>query len=110
MRSILVDHARARQAAKRGAAATKLPLKEALTLADAQSEELLSLDEALKRLADIDPRQARIVELRYFAGMTVPEVAGLLDVSERTVMRDWNVAKAWLHGEVRKKAEASYSH
>jgi len=107
MRSILVDHARARQAWRRGAGATKVPLDEARTSAPPRPEEILALDEALGRLARTDERQARIVELRYFAGMTVPEVAEVLDISERTVMRDWYLAKAWLHGEVRKEVEAS---
>ncbi len=106
MRSILVDHARAKQAARRGAGATIVPLDESRTPAPQQPEEMLAVDEALTRLARIDARQVRIVELRYFAGMTVPEVAEVLEISERTVMRDWYLAKAWLHGEMRKELEA----
>ncbi len=102
MRSILVDHARARLAIRRGAAATRVPLQEGFTGAAQTPQQLVALDEALSRLAQIDARQARIVELRFFAGMTVQEVSALLEISERTVMREWNLAKAWLHGETRK--------
>lgn len=100
MRQILVDHARARQAAKRGGSAAEYSL-EGLEIAAPQSDEdLILLDDALGRLAAMSPRQARVVELRYFAGLTEEEVAGVLDVTRRTVNRDWSMARAWLHGEL----------
>lgn len=100
MRRILVDYARARQTDKRGAGLQKASLEEALLFSDEQSGELLALDEALDRLAERDPRQSRIVELRFFAGLTVEETAEVLAISPKTVKRDWSVARAWLHGEI----------
>ncbi len=100
MRQILVDHARARQAGKRGGPAEKLPLDEALELSPARSRELVALDDALESLGQIDPQQARVVELRFFGGLTVEETAEVLGISPRTVKRDWRVARAWLHGEL----------
>lgn len=96
MRRILVDYARQRVAAKRGGAAP-VPL-DGIDVAEAvdQSAEMLAVDEALARLTELDPQQARIVELRYFGGMTVEETAEILDISPRTVKRDWAMAKAWL--------------
>jgi RNA polymerase sigma factor (TIGR02999 family) len=99
MRNLLVDHARARNCAKRGGGAT-LPLDEALTLAAADSEELLAIHDALDELARMDPRQSRIVELKYFGGMSIEEIAAVLDLSERTVKREWQMAKAWLYERV----------
>jgi RNA polymerase sigma factor (TIGR02999 family) len=101
MRRILIDHARRHLRQKRGGAATVLPLDEALAFSLEHSKELVRLDEALGRLARLDPRQSRIVELRFFGGMSVEETAGYLGISPKTVKRDWSVARAWLHAEVR---------
>jgi RNA polymerase sigma factor (TIGR02999 family) len=98
MRRILVDHARALNAAKRRV--IRVSLESALVYSDEQSEELLAIDEALTRLAEWDARQSRIVELRFFAGLTEDETARVLGISVRTVKRDWTMAKAWLYGEL----------
>ena len=95
MRRILVDHARARNTTKRGSGAPKAPLEDVAAV-DQQSEELIALDEALSDLAALDERKSRVVELRYFGGLSVDETAGVLDVSAVTVMREWRTAKAWL--------------
>jgi RNA polymerase sigma factor (TIGR02999 family) len=100
MRRILVDHARSRQAAKRGGSAIRLPLEEAIVGLPGQDLDFVALDEALARLAEMDSQQGQIVELRFFSGLSVEETAKVLDVSERTVKRDWNVAKAWLRREL----------
>jgi RNA polymerase sigma factor (TIGR02999 family) len=97
MRQILVNHALRHRAAKRGGAAYKLTLDEAVAVSEEPDVDLLALDEALTRLAALDARQARIVELRFFGGLTVEETAEVLNVSPATVKREWNVAKAWLH-------------
>jgi len=99
MRNLLVDHARAGHRAKRGAG-NDVRLDEALTLAAPESQYLLAIDEALSSLAKIDPRQSQIVELRYFGGLTIAEVATVLDISDRTVKREWQMAKAWLFAEL----------
>ena len=96
MRRILVDHARARQYAKRGGGAHLVELDEAAAVAHEQAAEMVALDEALTDLAAVDPRQSKVVELRYFGGMSVEETAEVLEVSAVTVMRDWRAAKAWL--------------
>jgi RNA polymerase sigma-70 factor (ECF subfamily) len=101
MRRVLVDHARGHLRQKRGGATVVLPLDEALVFSPEHSEELLKLDEALDRLAQVDARQSRVVELRFFAGLSVEETADSLGVSPKTVKRDWAVAKAWLHAELR---------
>jgi RNA polymerase sigma-70 factor, ECF subfamily len=103
MRRILIDHARGHLREKRGGAQEVLPLDEALVFSPGQSAELVRLDEALERLAKFDPRQSKIVELRFFAGLSVEETAEFLGISPKTVKRDWSVAKAWLHGELRQK-------
>ncbi len=100
MRNLLVDYARARGRIKRGGG-RDLSLDDAVTLAVAPSPDLLLLDEALKNLAQIDPRQGRIVELRYFVGLNIAETADILGISERTVKREWQMAKAWLYAELR---------
>jgi RNA polymerase sigma factor (TIGR02999 family) len=100
MRQILVDHARKRGRIKRDAEI--LPLDEALVFAPERSRALLSLDEALKRLAAIDPRKAHVVELRFFGGSDNDEIAEVLQISANTVMRDWKMARAWLHREMRR--------
>ena len=99
MRRILVDHARAKLAEKRGGGATPVELAE-LPGPVLQPEKMLALDEALLRLSEIDPRQSRVVELRFFAGMTEEEIADVLGVSARTVKRDWTFARAWLYEQV----------
>lgn len=97
MRQILVDHARSRGASKRGGQRHRVTLDEALAVSAEPSIELLAIDEALIALAELDPAQARLVELRYFGGLTVEETAEVLDVSPTTVKREWRLAKAWLH-------------
>jgi RNA polymerase sigma factor (TIGR02999 family) len=101
MRRILVDHARARQSEKRGGGVTRLSLDESLAIPDGQPEELILLDRALERLAEMDPRQSRIIELRFFAGLSVEETAEVMGISPKTVKRDWSVARAWLHRALR---------
>ena len=100
MRRIMVDHARARHALKRGAGAIRVTLDEAALVTEARAEELLALDEALKKLAEFDRRRCEIVEMRYFGGLTVDEIAGVLKVHPNTVTRDWRAAKAWLYAEL----------
>jgi RNA polymerase sigma-70 factor, ECF subfamily len=103
MRRILVDYAKTRHREKRGGAAENLPLEEALQISSKEkSIDLVALDEALTRLAEFDERQARIVELRYFSGLDNDETATVLGVSNATVRRDWNFAKAWLRQEIMK--------
>jgi RNA polymerase sigma factor (TIGR02999 family) len=97
MRRIMVDHARERHSLKRGGGALKVTLDEAALVTETRSEELLALDEALERLAAQDPRKSQITELRYFGGLTVEETAEFLKLSQRTVEREWNMAKAWLY-------------
>jgi RNA polymerase sigma-70 factor, ECF subfamily len=101
MRHILVDHARGRGREKRGAGQQLVSLAEALVFSPEKSVELLKLDESLERLTKLDPRQGRIVELRFFGGLTVEETAQVLGISPKTVKREWSVAKAWLHGDLR---------
>jgi RNA polymerase sigma factor (TIGR02999 family) len=103
MRRILVDHARARQADKRGGPAEKLPLNEVVVGPEAEQADILALDDALQTLARLDPQQSRIVELRYFGGLSIEETASALGISPATVKRDWNMAKAWLYQELRKQ-------
>ncbi|MEN3334060.1 MAG: hypothetical protein V7641_3425 [Blastocatellia bacterium] len=100
MRHILVDYARSRHAAKRGGATRAVSLDEAALVTTDQASEMVSLDDALNRLADLAPRQSRVVELRYFGGMSVEEAAAVLKVSPETVTRDWRMAKAWLLREL----------
>lgn len=96
IRRILIDHARARETDKRGGGRTRLRVEDHDPAAPARDLDLLALDEAMQELAEIDEQQARIVELRYFGGCTVDEVAELLKIGKRTVDRDWQAAKAWL--------------
>lgn len=102
MRRILIDHARGHLRDKRFGDKQFLTLDQAIVYSPERSEELLRLDEALDRLSQLDARQGRIVELRFFGGLSVEETAEVLSVSPKTVKRDWSVAKAWLHGELRK--------
>lgn len=101
MRRILIDYAKTRHRVKRGGILENLPLDEALTIGTSQSNfNLLELDQVLDRFADIDAQQAKIVELRYFCGLSIEETAGVLKISAATVKRDWLMAKAWLHREL----------
>lgn len=100
MRRILVDYARSHHAEKRGGNWDKLVFDEALAPAAERSVDLLALDDALQDLLALDPRQSQIVELRYFGGLTIDEVAEVLDVSPRTVKREWRMAKAWLRRQL----------
>src|SRR5262245_43600444 len=97
MRRIMVDHARERRALKRGGGALKVSLDDAALVTEQRSEELLALDEALEKLAALDPLKSQIVELRYFGGLTIEEVATFLKMSHRSVEREWTIAKAWLY-------------
>lgn len=101
MRKILIDHARARKSQKRGG--QKLILDEAVSMPDHRQIDLLALDEALEALEKLDPRQAKIVELRFFGGLSIKETAYVLKVSEATVRRDWTFAKAWFQRALRSK-------
>jgi RNA polymerase sigma factor (TIGR02999 family) len=100
MRTILVDHARSHACAKRGGGAGKLELDEALAVSQQKAAEVIALDDALNELALIDPQQSRIVELRFFGGLTVEEAAEVLHVSPATIKREWSSAKAWLYREL----------
>ena len=106
MRQILIERARARGAAKRGGARPRVTLDEALVAGNDRSIDLLALDEALERLAALDPEQARLVELRFFGGLTVEETAEAMNISPATVKRHWTVAKAWLSRELEGLADA----
>jgi RNA polymerase sigma factor (TIGR02999 family) len=101
MRRILVDYARTQHREKRGGPDNKLPLDEAIHVTTGENRvDLLALDEALTRLAALDEQQARVVELRYFSGLTIEETAEALHISAATVKRDWTMAKAWLHQQL----------
>ena len=102
MRRILVDYARTQQRAKRGGGQQRVTLDELSAVTQVPSAELLAVDEALARLEKLDPRQAQVVELRYFGGLTVEEAAEALGISTKTIIREWNVAKAWLYGALKK--------
>lgn len=97
MRRVLIDHARRHKSAKRGGAAAKVELDEAFMAPEERQEEWLAVDEALEKFSAIDPRRARLVELRYFAGFTVEEIAEMESRSVATVKRDWAIARSWLH-------------
>ncbi len=100
MRRILVDHARAQCAEKREGFREAVSLDEDLVVSNSRSTDLIALDEALERLAKLDARRSRIVELRFFGGLSEQETGNVLGISERTVKRDWRVAKAWLYNEL----------
>jgi RNA polymerase sigma factor (TIGR02999 family) len=102
MRRILIDHARGLQAAKRGSGGIKLPLDDVLNLSVERATDLIVLDEAMKALAEIDPQKSRIVELRFFGGLSIEETAEVLGVGTATIIRQWKLAKAWLYREVSK--------
>ena len=97
MRHILVDHARTRNYAKRGGGATKLPLDEAMALTEQRAAQLICLDDALRDLATLDERKSRIIEFRFFGGLSMEETAEVMKISPSTVQREWRAAKAWLH-------------
>jgi len=103
MRHILVDHARRYSADKRGSGERKLSLDEAISFAAERDVNLVALDEALKALTLLDEEQSRIVELRFFGGLSIKEIASVLDISETTVSRKWNTAKLWLHDQIATK-------
>jgi RNA polymerase sigma factor (TIGR02999 family) len=102
MRTILVDHARSHAYAKRGGGATKIGLDEAMVFSQERAGDVVALDEVLQKLADIDAQQSRIVELRFFAGLTIEETAEVTALSPATIKREWNAAKAWLYRELNK--------
>jgi len=97
MRHILIDHARAHTRDKRGGGAIQVSLDETVVLAEGQTEQLIALDEALRSLEVVDPQKSKIVELRYFGGLSIEETADVLNISPRTVRREWQRAKAWLY-------------
>lgn len=103
MRQILVERARARQAQKRGGERARVTLDEGLVAAPDRSIDLLAVDDALTKLASIDPQQAKLVELRFFGGLTIDESAEALDISPATVKRHWTMARAWLQREISKE-------
>ena len=100
MRRILVDHARAKKRVKRGGSDVRVSLGDATVAVKGQDLDVVALDEALERLAKIDEEQSRVVELRFFSGLTVEETAEVMQISKATVKRDWSMAKAWLHREL----------
>jgi RNA polymerase sigma-70 factor (ECF subfamily) len=101
MRRVLVDHARAHNAGKRGGDLRRVEFEEGIAFSNERSIEVLEVDDALEELAKLNPRQAKVVELRYFAELTDEQIAALLDISSRTVQRDWLLAKDWLSHRVR---------
>ena len=100
MRRILVDFARSRASAKKGGGTQYVSLSEAMTISPERGEDLIALDDALESLSELDSRKSRIVELRFFGGLSVEETAEVLKISTRTVMRDWGLAQAWLYREL----------
>lgn len=100
MRAVLVDHARAKQAAKRGGGATRMTLENVADSKSTEAIDVLALDAALARLADLDPVKCRVVELRYFTGLTIEETAEALESSPATIKREWTAARAWLRREL----------
>jgi RNA polymerase sigma-70 factor, ECF subfamily len=103
MRRILVDYSRRHSSAKRGGNAEKVYLEESAVVSKGRAADVVELDDALTRLAELDPEQARLVEMRFFGGLSIEETAGVLGVSPATVKRNWSVAKAWLARELRGK-------
>jgi len=106
MRRILVDYARSKKRVKRGGEWQRVTFDEQVTLSPKRDEDLLALDDALEKLAKLDARQSKIVELRFFGGLTVAEVAKVLQVSERTVANEWRMIRAWLRQELSEDAES----
>jgi RNA polymerase sigma factor (TIGR02999 family) len=104
MRQILVDYARRHRAAKRGAGVCKLSVEEAARTSRGKDMDVVALDDALHALAKIDARQSRVVELRFFAGLSLEEISAALEVGPATVQRDWTAARAWLHREISRES------
>lgn len=104
MRRILIDHARRHAYAKRGGGAQQVSLEEVAAVTPDLGRELVRLDEALRSLAEMDPRRSQVVEMRYFGGLNNEEIAGVLKISENTVTRDWNMARAWLYQQLSETA------
>jgi RNA polymerase sigma-70 factor (ECF subfamily) len=100
MRQILIDHARSHARAKRGGGETRISLDDAAVISEERAADLLVLDEALKRLAEMDRRKSEVIELRFFGGLTIEEAAQVLKVTPKTVARDWALARAWLYREM----------
>jgi RNA polymerase sigma-70 factor, ECF subfamily len=107
MRRVLVDYARKRNFQKRGGAAVRIALEDVETVAEARDADLVALDEALKSLAAFDERKSRLVELRFFGGLSVEETAEVLGIAPRTVQREWSLAQAWLFRELRDRTHAA---
>ena len=105
MRRILVDHARSRGYQKRGGGAQAVTLDDDLVVSPEKGRDVVALDDALKALAEVDPRKSRVVELRFFGGLSVEETAEVLKVSQDTVLRDWRLAKSWLRREMQRASE-----
>jgi len=105
MRRVLIDHARAHQRIRRGGSRKRVTLEDAFVFVPEKSAELISLDEALLRLESFDPRQGKIVELRFFGGFSVEETADLLEIAPRTVEREWSIARAWLYMELNRNRD-----
>jgi RNA polymerase sigma-70 factor, ECF subfamily len=106
IRRILVDHARGSHAAKRGAGAPKLSLDEAIGVPDGRDLDIVALDDCLETLAKMDPEQSRLIELRFFGGLTIEETAEVMQISPATVSREWNAARAWLFRELSRGASS----
>lgn len=104
MRQILVEHARAKNTAKRGGGVCRITLDEALEIQQKSDVDVIALDAALDRLSDLDPQQSRIVEMRFFAGLSIEDTAEVIGISPATVKRDWTSARAWLHREIARSA------
>jgi RNA polymerase sigma-70 factor, ECF subfamily len=105
MRRVLVDYARAHKAKMRGGELRRVDLEDALVLSEERTDEMLALDEALNELTEVNPRQARVVELRYFGGLSVEQIAGVLAIAPRSVKRDWALARIWLFNKLRTNPE-----
>ena len=106
MREVLVDYARRHRAGKRGGGACKLSLEDATGVSRRQDVDVVALDDALEALAKIDARQSQVVELRFFAGLSLQEISAALQIAPATVQRDWTAARAWLHREMSKNSRA----
>ncbi len=104
MRQILVDYARRQRASKRGGGICMLPLDDAVALPQSKDVDVLALDDALNALAELDPRQTRVVELRFFAGLSLEEISEVTGIATATVQRDWTAARAWLYREISRRA------
>jgi len=103
MRQILVDYARRHRASKRGSGVCMLTLDDAVALPQRKDVDVVALDDALKTLAEVDPRQSRVVELRFFAGLSLEETSEVMGIAAATVQRDWTAARAWLHREISRR-------